>query len=156
MALFTKILFPVDMSEVSKKLVPFVKEFIESFGAELHVVYSMNIRPYHVSRSMSVSYISRHESKTRKEAEKRLSDFVGSQFHDSSVQSGILAGFPGTEILRYAEKKGVDLIIMGHSSIKISEDSFGSVAGYVTNRSHIPVLIINPDMQVSMASSFFG
>ena len=156
MALFNKILFPIDLSESSKKMVPFVKEVINRFGAELHIVYSINIAPYYANSSMSTLNIDESEHDIRTEAEKKIRGFIESQFNGCSVQSKILAGPPGQEILKCVEEEKMDLIILGRSSKGLAEAAFGSVAGYVTKHSHIPVLIINSGIQVGMASHFWG
>jgi len=67
-------------------------------------------------------------------------------FKEFSVQSEILSGRPGPEILRYAKEQGLDLIVMGHSSTGIERAVFGSVAGYVVKYSHIPILLISPSI----------
>jgi nucleotide-binding universal stress UspA family protein len=156
MALFKKILFPTDLSEASKKIVPFVKEAIDSFGAELHIVYSVNFTPYYVSPGMSALSIDDIMPEVIEEAEKKTRGFIESQFSNLSVEPTILAGHPGNEIIRCAEEEGIDLIILGHSSTGIAEAALGSVAGYVSNHSHIPVLIVNPGIHAGTPSTFWG
>jgi nucleotide-binding universal stress UspA family protein len=97
MALFNKILFPIDLSETSRKIVPFVKEAIDGFGAELHIVYSLNLVPHYFNTDMSC--IDEIEDGVRKEAEKKTRRFIESQFDDLSVQSKVLIGSPGQEII---------------------------------------------------------
>jgi nucleotide-binding universal stress UspA family protein len=156
MALFNRILFPIDLSETSKKIVPFVREAIDSFGAELHIVYSLNLVPHYFSTNMSASCIDEIEDGVRKEAVKKTRRFIESQFDDLSVQSKLLIGSPGQEIIKCAEEKGIDLIVLGHNSTGIAESVLGSVADYVASHSRIPVLIINPGIHVDKASTFWG
>ena len=144
MALFNKIMFPLDLSDVSIKIVPYVVEMVGKYNAELHVVHATNINRLYVSPGMSATYIDEIEPGIEAEAEKNTSAFINSYFKNTTVIQKILAGRPGPEIIRYAEEVGVDLIIMGHSSTGIARAVFGSVAGYVVKYSHAPVLIISP------------
>ncbi|MFC1886417.1 universal stress protein [Thermodesulfobacteriota bacterium] len=143
MALFKKILFPVDLSEASSKIVPYVREAMDKFDAELHVVYVVHVTQYYAGLDMAAEYIGDVESDIRAGAEKKIDEFLETFFKDHSVQHKILSGRPGNEVLRYAESKGIDLIIMGHSSTGIGRAVFGSVAGYVVKYSHAPVLVIS-------------
>ena len=146
MALFKKILFPVDLADVSKKIVPYVKEMVEKFDAELHLVYVAHVTQYYSSLDMPAAYLGDVESEIREGAEKKLNGFKQAFFEGISVRSTTLSGRPGPEILRYAKAEGMDMIIMGHSSTGIERAVFGSVAGYAVKYSHVPVLIISPSI----------
>jgi nucleotide-binding universal stress UspA family protein len=139
MVFFKKILFPVDLSEASKKMVPYLKEVVDKFGAELHVVRAANIGQYYVA-----AYAGDAVPTIIEEEENSLTEFVKAHFKSIPVQSKILLGPPGPEIIEYARKNEMDLIIMGHSSTGIARAVFGSVAGYVVKNSPVPVLIISP------------
>jgi nucleotide-binding universal stress UspA family protein len=43
-AMFNRILFPVDLSEASNRMVPCVKEVVEKFRAELHIIHIKSVR----------------------------------------------------------------------------------------------------------------
>lgn len=61
------------------------------------------------------------------------------------VYTVILQERPGEGILKYAEKEGLDLIVMGSANRPAVERFFlglGSVSNYVLQRAKIPVLII--------------
>jgi len=146
MPLFKKILFPVDLSEASLKIVPYVKEAVDKFDAELHVVYVAHVTQYYASLDMPAAYLGDVESEIRSGAGKKIKEFLETYFKDLPAQSKILSGRPGSEILRYAKSEGIDLIIMGHSSTGIERAVFGSVAGYAVKYSHIPVMIISPSI----------
>ncbi len=144
MALFKKILFPVDLSDASNKIVSYVKEMVEKFDAELHLVYVANVTQYYSSLDMPAAYLGDVEAEIRNGAGKKLNDFKQTFFEGISVSTTTLSGRPGPEILRYAKTEGMDMIIMGHSSTGIERAVFGSVAGYAVKYSHVPVLIISP------------
>jgi nucleotide-binding universal stress UspA family protein len=137
MALFKRILFPVDFSEASEKMVPYVKEVVDRFGAELHIVHA-TIDRYHIAE-----FVNEIQTIDMEEEEKNIRKFINSHFKNLSIQSKILPGPPGPEIIEYCQKENLDLVIMGHSSTGLARAVFGSVAGYVVKHSHVPVLIIS-------------
>jgi nucleotide-binding universal stress UspA family protein len=144
MSLVKKILFPVDLSDASKKIVPYVKEFVQTFGAELHVLHSTRATEFYEGATMSTSTVDDAMLDIRAREEKEVNEFVATHFKKESVRSTIVAGSPGPEILKYAEAEKLDLIIMGHSSTGLARAVFGSVAGYVVKYSPVPVLVISP------------
>ena len=146
MGFFKKMLFPVDLSDASKKIVPYVEEMVEKFDAELHMVYVAHVTQYYSSLDMPAAYLGDIESEIRSGAGKKLNDFKEAFFKNLSVKTATLSGRPGPEILRYAKNEGMDMIIMGHSSTGIERAVFGSVAGYAVKYSHVPVLIISPSI----------
>lgn len=141
MGYFKKILFPIDLSEASKKMVPYVMEVVDKFGAELHIVRATNIGQYYVA-----AYAGDAVPAIVEEEGNSLTEFNESYFKAVPVQSKILPGPPGPEIIEYAKQNEMDLIIMGHSSTGIARAVFGSVAGYVVKHSPVPVLIISPSI----------
>jgi len=79
-----------------------------------------------------------------KYADKNLHKMAETQFKDFSTTIRITAGYPGEEILKYAEANDIDMLIMGHSRTGIGRIVFGSVAAHVVKRAPMPTLIINP------------
>ena len=141
MGFFKRILFPVDLSEASKKIVPYVKEVMDKFGAELHIVRATNVTQYYVA-----AYAGEAMPAIMAEEEKNIRAFISSHLRDIPVRLKMLPGPPGPEIIRYAEEENLDLIIMGHSSTGTAKAIFGSVARYVVRYSPVPVLIISAGM----------
>ncbi|MEM4422438.1 universal stress protein, partial [Pyrobaculum sp.] len=55
----------------------------------------------------------------------------------------VRSGTPATEILNYAEEKGVDLIVMGSRGLSaLQRLVLGSVSQAVASRARVPVLIV--------------
>jgi nucleotide-binding universal stress UspA family protein len=141
MALFKRILFPVDWSDASNRMIPYVKEVVDKFGAELHIIHVKYIDQYYIA-----TFVDETQIETTAADENRLRRFIESNFRSLHISDAILQGPPGPEIVRYAEDEKIDLIIMGHSSTGLAGAVFGSVAKYVVKYSQIPVLIIGPSM----------
>jgi nucleotide-binding universal stress UspA family protein len=63
----------------------------------------------------------------------------------STLKVAVFKGEPADEILDYADKNGVDLIIMTiKGKTQLGKIVFGSTAGQVIREAAIPVLVINP------------
>ena len=144
MALFKKILFPVDLSDASVKVCPYVKEMADKFSAEIHLIFVVHVTHYYSNLDLSAAYIGNFETEIFKGAEKKFQDFVNAHFKGMPVKTKILIGRPGDEIVNYARAEGMDLVIMGHSSTGIERAIFGSVAGYAVKYSPVPVMVISP------------
>ncbi len=145
MSIFNKILFPVDLSEASAKIVPYVRDMVEKYKAELHVIFVAHVSSYYASIDLPYTYMTDFETEIIKGAEKKLFDFIDTVFKDTPCKARVISGYPAEEILQYAMEEGIDLIIMGTHGRKILERIvFGSVASHVVQKSPIPVLTINP------------
>ena len=142
---FKKILFPVDLSEVSPKLVPYVKEMAVTFGAEVHLLFVARILQHFTSIYVPHPSVNKFEAEMVKGAEKRLQEFVDEHFRDDSFKAQVVLGDPAAEILNYAQAEGIDLIIIGtHGRKGLEHIIFGSVAERVVKKSLVPVLTVNP------------
>lgn len=140
-----KILFPVDLSEASPKIVPWVKTMAEKFGAEVHVLFVARVFDQYSGMGVPYSYISDLESSIISRADAGLREFVQNNLADIPTKAQVVSGYPAEEILEYSEKEGVDIIIIGtHGRKGIERILFGSVAEHVVKNSPVPVFTINP------------
>ena len=145
MEFFKKILFPVDLSEVSPKLVPYVKEMAAMFDAKVHLLFVARILQHFTSIYVPHPSISKFEAEIVEGAEKKLQEFVEEQFETDSCTARVVLGDPAEEILNYAQAEGIDLIIIGtHGRKGLERIIFGSVAERVVKKSPVPVLTVNP------------
>ncbi len=145
MQYFKKILFPVDLSEVSPKLVPYVKEMAATFGAEVHLLFVARILQHFASIYVPHPSVNKFEAEIVKGAEQKLHEFVEEQFESDSCTARVVLGDPAEEILNYAQAEGIDLIIIGtHGRKGLERIIFGSVAERVLKKSPVPVLTVNP------------
>jgi nucleotide-binding universal stress UspA family protein len=147
--MYKKILAPVDGSELSECSLAHVKA-IASGCKVPEVVLLRVIEPFQ-QVGMTSSYINEDLLlKMRKEAELRVEDNL-SKLANNLNSEGIIArtaiaqGMVANEILDYASKNNVDLIIMStHGSSGIVRWALGSVADKVLRHSQVPVLIVAP------------
>ncbi len=143
---FKKILFPVDLSESSPKLVPYVTTMAEKFGAEIHLLFVARVFQYFSGIYVPHPSISKFEDEIVEGAKKRLKEFTEEYFSDfPETKAEVVPGDISEEILKYTGSKGIDLLILGtHGRKGLEKVVFGSVAERVAKASPVPVLLVNP------------
>ena len=144
-----KILFPVDLSEASPKIVSRVIEMAEKFEAEIHLLLvSGGIAD--IEGFQSHPSLRKLEDEICATAERRLKEFQEEYLKDyPRVKRIVLRGVPSEEILHYIESEKIDLVIMGtHGRKGLQHALFGSVAEHIVKYSPVPVLTVNPYRQI--------
>ena len=141
-----KILFPVDLSEVSAKICPYVNTMAEKFDAEVHLLFVSRIFDYFVSIYVPHPSIDVFEEEVRQGAIKRLDEFKEENFSkEKIVKTVVTSGDAAEQILKYIEKEKIDMVIMGtHGRKGLDRVIFGSVANGVSKMATAPVLLVNP------------
>ena len=143
---FKKILFPVDFSEASPKIVPYVKEMADKFDSEIHILYVARTFQHFVSSYVPHPSIDLFDNAAVEGGKKNIEEFVEEYFKDcGKVKINVSNGYEAEEIINYIEKEKIDLLIMGtHGRKGIDKLIFGSVAEKVTKATPIPIMLINP------------
>ncbi|MEM2982763.1 MAG: universal stress protein [Candidatus Bathyarchaeia archaeon] len=115
----------------------------------LHVIHS----PYHLRRDMVDEYVSEKVSvkanqelleKAQNDLKERYASRIGD---DLDYELVAMEGIPFVEIIRFARKKEIDVIVMGAvGKSDINRQSFGSTVENVARRAHCHVVAIrNPE-----------
>jgi nucleotide-binding universal stress UspA family protein len=137
-----KILAPVDFSENSQKVLESAVFFAGKCEAELHVIYVVQSFEDYSGFFVPHTPIIKFEEEMIQSAEKKMEDFL--QGHREATAK-VLSGDVAEEIVDYASRAGIDLIVMGTHGYKgIEKIMFGSVATKVVKSAPCPVLTINP------------
>ena len=146
MVKFKKILFPVDMSEASLKIVPYVKAMANLFEADIHLLYVARSVEYLTAIQLESPMLYSFNTELFDRAKISLAQYRKEHFGDRSyIKAKVALGYPSEEILNYVSKEEIDLIIMGtHGRKGLEKVIFGSVAEQVVKTSPVPVLVINP------------
>jgi len=146
MAEFKKILFPVDLSEVSAEIIPYVTTMARTFQADLHVLFVARIFKYYDTIYVPPVSILDFEEKVVDGGKRRLDEFVAEHLKDCCVSvAKVIPGDPAEEIVRYIDSEGIDLVVMStHGRKGLDRVLFGSVANHVVTSSSVPVMTINP------------
>ncbi len=141
-----KILFPVDLSETSEKIVPYVRTMAEKFNAEVHLLFVARMMDYFVSIYVPHPSIDQFVGQVTEGAQKRLKEFAEEHFSKFNVaEPTVVPGDASDEIIQYIESRGIDMLIMGtHGRKGLDKVIFGSVADRVSKMATVPVLLINP------------
>lgn len=137
--MYEKILVPLDGSELAEVSLPFAEELAGRLGSEVtlvHVIKSVD----DPQLPMHKSYIQKIIETVKRDAKKHLEKPGGKTI---KIESVILVGHPAKEILDYADKEGIGLIIMStHGRTGIKRWALGSVADKVVRASNQPVALI--------------
>jgi nucleotide-binding universal stress UspA family protein len=146
MVTIKRILYPIDFSECSYEVLPYVLSLAEKYGATIYLLYVArdlsHFAGFHVPHT-SIGVF----TKELVEASERMMDEVCEEHLDRcpNFQRKVVVGDAGEEIVRMADTDKIDLIVMGtHGRKGLDRTLFGSVARYVVQHSAAPVLTVNP------------
>jgi nucleotide-binding universal stress UspA family protein len=141
-----KILFPLDLTENSSKILPYVLSISEKYNSLvylLHVVQDLNKwgKLYVPHPSMD-----KLQKEANEAARKAMDTVCENQLQSCpNFQKKVVSGDAADEILKVLESEDIDLLIMGtHGRKGLEHAIFGSVAEKVVKKSPVPVLSINP------------
>lgn len=143
---FKKILFPVDFSENSEKIVPYVHAMADKLNSGIIVVHVVGeLRDFPEFDLPHIS-ITDFEAEIAKAAELRMSEFIDNLFKEvQNLESRVLIGDVSEVINDLVKNEGIDLIVMGtHGRKGLDRIIFGSVAERVVKTASCPVMTVNP------------
>jgi nucleotide-binding universal stress UspA family protein len=133
--MYEKILVPLDGSNIAESVLPYAKEFAVKFDAEIALfgVYESGAT---YTENLYRSYLTAISSKVKYD----LND-LGTK--EPKVRIEVISGKPADEILLYADKENITLVILAsHGSSGESPGILGSIAVRVLRIASKPVLII--------------
>lgn len=143
---FERILFPVDLSEISPKIAKAVAMMAKKFDAEVHLLFVARVFEYMTSIYVPHPSIDNFHKEIMDGAERRLAEFKEEHFKEfDRIRWTVRGGDIAEEIVSYAKEEGIDLLILGtHGRKGLDRVVFGSVAERVAKMSPVPVLLVNP------------
>ncbi len=144
---FKKIILATDFSDISKDASYYALQLAHAFKAELIALYAFDIGVWKIpSKHLTIGgldKISGSQAQARQQGKdnlKRLADSI-----DLEVETIFAEGDPGHEIVRVAEERKADLIVLGtHGHTGWKHFSLGSVAELVVRHAPCAVLTIKP------------
>jgi universal stress protein A len=139
-----KILLATELGRNSERALEYAKLFTSQFHAELHVLHVLenipSTTPTFGGGLATTTYV--HESPEIAE-QKIHALFEPAWLIGKKTVFATVDGSPAVEILRYAEERTIDLIILGtHGRSGLAHIWLGSVAEQVTRQSKCPVTIV--------------
>ena len=142
-----RVLVPTDFSEPSEAALRYGKAFVETFGAELHLVHVLDeaalVYPWTTPDGTPVTL-----GTARTDLEHMVKDRLGRILTDEEREQyrahvATMCGSPFLEIIAYAKAQEIDLIVMGtHGRGPIAHMLMGSVAERVVRKAPCPVLTV--------------
>jgi nucleotide-binding universal stress UspA family protein len=137
--MYEKILVPLDGSGLAEVALPYAEELAGRLESEIALIY--------VSESAEVPQHYIHQFYLQKVAEATkegaLRILGKSAAKASRIESAVLVGHPAEEIVDYADKKDISLIVMAtHGRSGIRRWALGSVAEKVLRATNRPVALI--------------
>jgi nucleotide-binding universal stress UspA family protein len=126
--MWKKILVPLDGSDLAELALPYAEELANAFKSEIILL--------HVSEPSESHYQHMHELYVQE-----VSDRIKERF--KKVRPVVVSGKPADEIISYAEKNKVDLIVItSHGRSGILSWATGSIASKLLHGSEVPVLLV--------------
>jgi nucleotide-binding universal stress UspA family protein len=145
--MYSKIVIPLDGSELAEGVLPHVVEVIQDRGSQVYLLTIAQVArgTTPVLTDLLSSGNTREE---RQHIEKELSTYLQKVAGNlapvaAEVQIGVRFGRPAEEILAFAGEVGADLIVMSsHGRSGISRWVFGSVTDRVLHGALCPLLLV--------------
>lgn len=127
---FKKILFPLDYSAPCEAIVPYVKEMMERFSADLTLVHAYS--PDALAYSILPPLAPNLADEARTFEERRLREFAQETFTGKRVECFAESGEAGSVIDRIVRHEGTDVVMLPtHGHGRIRRFLLGSVAAKV-------------------------
>ena len=144
---FDNILFPIDLSESSERIVPYVRSVAEKYDAKIHMLFAARVFEYFAGIYVAPASIGAMQDDIVEGAEKAMNEFVETHFGDSpgETTATVVSGDATEKIMEYIHSHVIDLIIMGtHGRKGLDKIIMGSVAERVVRTSPVPVMVVSP------------
>jgi len=142
--IYRKIMVATDGSEPVKKAVDTAIEIARLGGAKLYAVYVVESGGLSISHPKDVGWDKAMKEHLTAEGEEATAYVeTAGKAANVEVESVILEGNPAHEIVEFAEKNDLDLIVMGtHGRTGVQKFLLGSVAQNVVRHSGKAVLVV--------------
>ena len=146
---FTKILYPIALTDISPVVAAYVDVMAKKFDAELHILHVLRRFDWFVDTYVSESpkpdfkrIASDFESQLLAQAKQKLDTFIERHFRDVRIgKAEVVSGTNYKRIIQYSESEKIDLIIMG-TGTTLQKVMFGAVAEKVSRLASVPVMLI--------------
>jgi nucleotide-binding universal stress UspA family protein len=139
----SQILVPTDFSDESNAAKVYAVMLADAFGATLHVLHVIP-DPLAMGWGVDAAYLPQLLERTEREVRERLDNVLTADERKKfSARIAVEIGSPVAKILEYADKNGIDLIVMGtHGRGMLERIWVGSVTQGVMQRAACPVVSV--------------
>lgn len=142
------ILFPTDFSDGASQALKYAVDMANRYGAKLHIIHVI----YDIAKASGwyVPHISVDQmyKEIEEGAKKELERFGVEELSGvKNIERSVIMGVPHEEIVNYANKNKIDLIVIAtHGRKGIDRILFGSTAAQVVRFAPCPVLTVRLPM----------
>jgi universal stress protein A len=142
-----KILLPTDFSNYSSVATKYACELATKFAAELHLLHTLELHLASTPEFGMGLALPTYINESRAAAGKSLAGVLDPKWSEGrTVIQAVLEGSPKVEIIRYARKQNIDLIVLAtHGRTGLPHVIMGSVAETVVRTAPCPVLTVRPE-----------
>jgi nucleotide-binding universal stress UspA family protein len=158
MAMYHKLLVPLDGSAFGEQALPLALHLARRDGAELHLVYvhvplaTIFAETRAGMETLSEGQLLQRDRNYLAAVVKRLTETMA-----VAVTSAVLVGPVAPAIEEYARARGIDLVVMTtHGRGAFSRFWLGSVADDLVRRLSMPVLLVRPDEKAAAIDAEVG
>ncbi len=141
-----RILYPIDFSECSYQVLPYVLNVAEKYEAAIYLLHVVDDLRQYAGMHVPHTSISNFIEEAMAASENMLNKICDEHLQSCpNFQRKLVMGDPRVEILKMVKSEKIDLVIMGsHSRRGLERVLFGSVAEYVVKNASVPVLTVKP------------
>ncbi|NVM56496.1 MAG: universal stress protein [Desulfobacterales bacterium] len=143
---FKNILYPIDFSDCSEKSFPWALNMARKFEAKLHLLFVARNLSYFRIINVSAAKLDDIAGEIAGAGEVKMKEFCDKYLANyPNYETKVVIGEAETEILKYADEKAIELIVLStHGRKGLERTLLGSVADRVIKKAKTPLLIINP------------
>ncbi len=147
--MYTKILVPLDGSELGEAVLPYVKWFAEVSKVN-EIVFLRVVEPLRMAGGLEAQVMPEEKDRIEGDAAGLAGEYlneIADNFKDSGIKIGreVLVGKPAKAIAAYVGNSDVDLIIMAtHGFSAVQHWVRGSVAEEIVRAARAPVFLVTP------------
>ncbi len=154
--MFKKLFVPLDGSELAEKALPYAEEMARHFGSEITLV-NVTTPLEDINKLEQRVYLAEMVAAIEKRVKKSANLPPGEKVKVTSAiisSPGVFLN-PAEEILDYAGKANIDLMVMAtHGRTGISRWALGSTANKVARAFKCPILLIRASKKISKSVHF--
>ena len=149
-ATIRQILVPIDFSDYSKNALLYAVSIAKQFKAALLLIYVVEPTIYPADFSFGQVVLPNIEKELRERGQIELDELVRTHCADAvEAKTMVCTGKPFLEIVRTADERDIDLIIMAtHGHTGMEHLIFGGTAEKVLRKAPCPVMMLRPAGEV--------
>ena len=146
---FKNILYPIALTDISPRIVPYVVTMAKQLDAQVHLLHVLRRFDWFVNTYVDdppepdfKRIASDFESQVLHQAQQKLEGFQQKYLKEVNVvKASVVSGTNYKRIIDYVKAERIDLVIMG-TGTTVQKVMFGAVAEKVSRLSPVPVMLV--------------